>query len=293
MNEITVIPQKNMPEIMDKANKYLDSIGNNLSPVLRTQFIEICTSFGLNPFIKEVYGIPYQTKDGEKLSIIVGYEVYLKRAETSGQLSGWRAWTEGSFELVEVKKTMKKKDGGTWDKVVRVPRGDLKGCVEITRKDWDKPFYHEVYIEEYAQDNEMWGDKPRTMIKKVAIAQGFRMAFPVELGGMPCTQDEMPQVVDVTPMRETQPVITHAPDTPKREPISRQQGGEIDATLKAVGISQAEFFAAMNIKRYGELFTDEMTKINTWVDSRTATTTTESEPVLEPELTPEPTTELF
>ena len=159
----TVSPIKPPAQLMQSIEKYLESMGNKLSQKHRTQFIEIASAFQLNPFIREIYGIPY----GDNFNIIVGYEVYLKRAETSGQLAGWRAWTEG--------------EGSS-----------IKGCVEITRRDWSAPFYHEVYLEEYDQKNSMWKSKPRTMIKKVAIAQGFRMAFPVELGGIPYTADELP-----------------------------------------------------------------------------------------------------
>lgn len=159
----TVSAIKQPAQLMQSIEKYLESMGNKLSQKHRTQFIEIASAFQLNPFIREIYGIPY----GDNFNIIVGYEVYLKRAETSGQLAGWRAWTEGEG-------------------------ANIKGCVEITRRDWSAPFYHEVYLEEYDQRNSMWKSKPRTMIKKVAIAQGFRMAFPVELGGIPYTADELP-----------------------------------------------------------------------------------------------------
>jgi len=143
---------------------YLKSMGLNVNDDQAKKFIHIASSFGLNPFKREIYAIPY----GKTWNIIVGYEVYIKRAERSGKLAGWRAWTEGSKE-----------------------DGTLKGCVEIRRKDWDEPFYHEVYFDEYNQDNSMWKKKPRTMIKKVAIAQGFRLAFPDELAGMPYTADEI------------------------------------------------------------------------------------------------------
>lgn len=187
MNELMAI-ETNRPQtpvsVPDSViEEYLSSLGNNLSPKHRNQFIQIARAFNLNPFIREIYGIPYSGN----FNIIVGYEVYLKRAENSGMLGGWRAWTEG--------------EGAS-----------LKGCVEITRKDWTAPFYHEVYFEEYDQKNSMWKSKGRTMIKKVAIAQGFRMAFPVELGGIPYTADELPSVVsDSTPAR--------AP----KEPFHRQE----------------------------------------------------------------------
>jgi phage recombination protein Bet len=151
------------PSLNEVVFQYLDSFGNKLSAQHRNQFIQICSAFGLNPFIREIYGIPF----GDKFNIIVGYEVYLKRAEASGKLAGWKAWTEGEGR-------------------------HLKGCISITRKDWTEPFYHEVLLVEYDQANSMWKQKPATMLKKVAIAQGFRMCFPAELGGIPYTSDEIP-----------------------------------------------------------------------------------------------------
>ena len=166
MENIAVAVKNNqLPAVSEEVIiDYLKSMGLSVDDEQAKKFIHIAKSFGLNPFKREIYAIPY----GKNWNIIVGYEVYIKRAERSGKLAGWRAWTEGSKE-----------------------DGTLKGCVEIKRKDWGESFYHEVYFDEYNQDNAMWKKKPRTMIKKVAIAQGFRLAFPDELAGMPYTADEI------------------------------------------------------------------------------------------------------
>lgn len=148
---------------------YLKSMGLSVDDVNAKKFINIAKSFGLNPFKKEIYAVSYKNN----FNIIVGYEVYIKRAERTGKLAGWKAWTEGSIQ-----------------------NGDLKACVEIKRKDWNDPFYHEVYFDEYNQNNMIWNSKPRTMIKKVAIAQGFRLAFPDELGGIPYTSDEIDETIE-------------------------------------------------------------------------------------------------
>ncbi len=101
-------------QITDKLlDNYLVSIGNTLKPEQRNQFVQLAKAFNLNPFTREIYGIAY----GNNFNIIVGYEVYLKRAERSGMLAGWRAWTEGNGQ-------------------------SLRACVEIKRKDWESPFYH-------------------------------------------------------------------------------------------------------------------------------------------------------
>jgi len=181
---------------------YLVSFGlaEKLTPQERKQFVEVSMAFNLNPFKREIYCIPYGKGDKRKLSIITGYETYLKRADRTGRLAGWRAWTEGTYKVETVKK-----HGYNGDYEVRRPVGDLKAVVEITIAGWQKPFVHEVYLDEYAQDNDMWASKPRTMLKKVVIAQGFRMAFPDDMGGMPYTSDELPDTMtggfrDVTPV---------------------------------------------------------------------------------------------
>jgi phage recombination protein Bet len=178
----------------DKIREYLRAFGlaGQLDDNEVSQFVEIATAYQLNPFKREIYCIPYGQGEKRKLSIIVGYESYLKRADRLGMLKGWRAWTEGSFEIRTKTEKRPAKGGGTYDKLVRLPVGDLMAKIEIHREGWDKPFEHEVYLDEYAQDNDMWASKPRTMLKKVCIAQAFRMCFPDEMGGMPYTSDELP-----------------------------------------------------------------------------------------------------
>lgn len=217
---------------MAVAEQYLESFGNKLTKAHKNQFLSICQSFGLNPFLRQIYGIPF----GDKFNIIVGYEVYLQRAENSGQLAGWRSWTEGEGK-------------------------QMKGCIEITRRDWAAPFYHEVYLAEYDQNNQMWKSKPMTMIKKVAIAQGFRMAFPVELGGIPYTADEMPS----TPEIITPEPAKIAQIKPMADTISREVAASINNELKHAQISPAEFFEAFGIKRLGELKTSQLDDVDSWI----------------------------
>ena len=73
--------EENKNEFIQEASKYLESLGCNVSESHKHQFINICRSFGLNPFLREIYAVPY----GNNFNIIVGYEVYLKRAEASGR----------------------------------------------------------------------------------------------------------------------------------------------------------------------------------------------------------------
>lgn len=206
-NAIAERPAHQVAETIDarKIKEYLDAfgLGNNLNEQEVKQFTEIAQAFNLNPFKREIYCIPYGEGDRRRLSVITGYEVYLKRAERIGKLKGWRAWTEGEVKFIEKTKEIKTRNGGVWNKPYRAAEGNLRAIIEIHRSDWSQPFTHEVYLDEYYQDNEMWGSKPRTMLKKVVTAQGFRLAFPDELGGMPYTSEELPdQMVDVNPKGE-------------------------------------------------------------------------------------------
>jgi len=156
---------------------FIFSTGTTLNPQQKKLFVALAVHNQLDPFKREIHAIPYKDRDGKTtLSVVTGYEVYLKRAERSGKLDGWRVWTEGQGEA-------------------------LKAIVEIRRKDWTEPLRHEVIFKEYNLGRSLWISKPVTMIKKVAIAQGFRLAFPEELGGIPYTADEI----------DTEPIKTEAP----------------------------------------------------------------------------------
>lgn len=158
-------------------------------------FINQCVMFQLNPYKREIYLIKYSAKD--KATFVVGYETYLKRAERTGKMDGWTP-------------------GVTFDKEGRL----LSAWVDVYRKDWTHPLHHKVYLSEYLQTKEewvngartgrrlptkFWAEKPITMLKKVVVAQAFRMAFPDEMAGMPYTAEEMPVEHSRLPLEEVTP----------------------------------------------------------------------------------------
>jgi phage recombination protein Bet len=181
MNEVTVAqPNEVSVKIL---NSYLDSFGiaKNLTQEEKMQFVGIAHAWGLNPFKREIHVSAYGEGAYRQCSIIVGYEVYIKRAERTNKLKGWKAWTEGSVE-----------------------GKNLVAKVQIYRSDWEHPFEHEAYFDECAQYkkdgtiNAFWNKQPRFMLKKVAIGQAFRLCFSDDLGGMPYAEGELP-------MKEAEP----------------------------------------------------------------------------------------
>ena len=155
--------------------EYLKAYGFNksLSEAEQNQFIQTALAGDLNPFKREIHIAVYGEGANRKVSIITGYQIYLKRAERTGNLDGWSARLEG--------------DGS-----------NMKAIVEIFRKDWTHSFTHEVYWEEAVQKKkdgsptQFWAKQPRFQLRKVAIAQAFRLAFPDELGSLPYETAELP-----------------------------------------------------------------------------------------------------
>lgn len=149
---------------------HLENLGllNDLTTGEKNSYLQIAKAFNLNPFKREIHVSKYNGQ----MAIITGYEVYIKRAERTGQLDGWGVVTSGSVE-----------------------KNDLKATVTIYRKDRSHPFVWEAEYNEYVQKTKdgsvtkFW-KKAHTMIKKVAISQGFRLCFSDELGGMPYTSEE-------------------------------------------------------------------------------------------------------
>lgn len=164
INEIAIVDEKILVQ-------HLENIGliKDLTNGEKDSFVQIAKAFNLNPFKREIYASKY----GGQMSIIVGYEVYIKRAERTGQLDGWECVTTGS-----------------------VTTNDLVATITIYRKDRTRPFVWQAHYNECVQKTKegnvtkFW-QKASFMTKKVAISQGFRLCFSDELGGMPYTKEEM------------------------------------------------------------------------------------------------------
>ena len=214
MNEIAVANNQ-VAEVEDfkaVATDYLRGMGMSLPQKYANQFLEICKAYKLNPFKRECYAVGY----GDNWNIITGYEVYIKRAERSGKLDGWECYVEGSND------------------------NELRAIITIHRKDWSHPFVHVVYFNEAVQKkrdgsiNSMWLKMKTFMLRKVCIAQGFRLCFPDELGGMPYTNDEMgveevaPTVErNITPETETTTKPAVSENRQKLQKIVEQYGNKM------------------------------------------------------------------
>lgn len=153
---------------------YLKTITDSLDDAQRMQFCAVAKAFNLNPFKREIYATTYKDKNTGKtnMSIVVGYEVYLKRAEMNPNFDGF----ETEF----------RKDN---------ERGICCTCT-VYRKDRQHPTKSTVYMNEYSTGRSLWNTKPMVMLEKVAICTAFRRSFPTDFGGIPYAPEELSQTTE-------------------------------------------------------------------------------------------------
>jgi phage recombination protein Bet len=160
--------------------KFLCRGNKELSDAETFMFMSLCKFQKLNPFLNEAYAIKF----GDECQLVVGKEAYMKRAESSEKLEGLEAGLilEREGKLIEV-------EGSFLTPTDKL----LGGWASVHRNDRKYPTIIKVSFKEYDKGQSIWKTKPATMIRKVAIVQALREAFPENLGGM-YTEDELPEI---------------------------------------------------------------------------------------------------
>lgn len=186
------------PEIV---RKYLVSGSVPVSDQEIKMFLSLCIYQKLNPFLREVYLIKY--KEGQPAAMVTGKETFLKRAVRNPKYAGHKTGITAN-------------DAGNV----------VSAWAEVYVSGYQVPIRCEVDFEEYCQyaynyetkqkkPNRFWSEKPKTMLKKVALVQALREAFPEDFGGL-YSQEEMPIGERLLP---TEPVFF--PSAEIEEPKSR------------------------------------------------------------------------
>ncbi|MDR1562294.1 MAG: phage recombination protein Bet [Dysgonamonadaceae bacterium] len=154
-----------------------------------TQFICICKYNQLNPFLKEAYLIKFGNSPAQ---MVVSKEALMKRAEQCAEYDGFKAGLiiKRGNDIIEVE--------GNFSLPTDVLLG---GWAEVHRKDRKFPYVSRVSLSEYDKKQALWNEKKSTMIRKTAIVQALREAFPTQLGAMYTAEEQGVQDVpyeDVT-----------------------------------------------------------------------------------------------
>lgn len=137
-------------------------------------FLETCRQYKLNPFTKEAHLIHYDNNsDATASSIVLGKACYMQMAERHPQYDGFEAGV-----IVMANGQLFNREGA----IVYEGEALLGGWAKVYRKDRSRPSYSEVKFSEYDTGKSLWKAKPATMIRKVALVQALREAFPTTFG---------------------------------------------------------------------------------------------------------------
>ena len=156
-----------------------------------TMFLSLCKYQHLNPYLREAYLIKYGSSPA---TIVVGKDVFTKRANADPRYAGKQA----GIIVINAKGEYIEREGG----VVLPNETLIGGWAKVFVKGRETPEYVSVSFDEYAgrkKDgslNSNWADRPCTMIRKVALVQALREAFPENFQGL-YDQAEMKEVSDI------------------------------------------------------------------------------------------------
>lgn len=186
-------------------------------------FLNLCKFRGLNPWLKEAYLIKYGS---EPATIVTGKEAFEKRAEAHPQHDGHKA----GIIVLNADGELERRNGACYNKAAEEIIG---GWAEVWRKDHAHSTYIEVSFDEYAgrkKDgslNRQWASKPATMIRKVALVQALREAFPQTFGGMYSAEESGLEdaPADLTPPADAIPVDPDTGEVVDEQPEPPQDNG--------------------------------------------------------------------
>lgn len=132
-------------------------------------FLELCKAQKLNPFLREAYLIKF----GNDANIITSKDVFLKRARANESFRGFKAGI-----IVQNERGIENREGTFY---LKGQENLVGGWASIYIKDWDVPFDHTVSLSEFNKGTATWKNMPAIMIRKVALVQALREAFPDDL----------------------------------------------------------------------------------------------------------------
>ncbi len=172
---------------------YLVSGNGNVTDQELVMFMNLCKYQKLNPFLNEAYLVKFGSQPAQ---IIVSKEAFMKRAESHPNYEGFEAGiiVERDGKLVEVEGAVKLSN----DKLIG-------GWAKIYRSDRQKPITSRISLDEFSKGQATWKQMPLNMIRKSAIVNAQREAFPETLGAM-YTEDDANVTApkDITPEQAMQ-----------------------------------------------------------------------------------------
>lgn len=168
---------------------------NLLSEKQIGQALTLIKGRNLNPFANEVYIVAYKNKGGgTEFSLIVSKEAFLKRAAQCKDYEGF----EAGVVVLDADGVQVERKGS-----LVLPNDTIVGgWARVYRKNFKVPVEVYISMSEYDKGRSTWKAMPATMIRKTALVNALREAFPDDLGNM-YTEDDggetFDRIKDVTP----------------------------------------------------------------------------------------------
>ena len=166
----------------DMVKSFLVNGNGNITDQEALMFISLCKYQHLNPFLKEAYLIKFGNSPAQQ---IVSKEAFMKRAEQNPHFKGMQAGciVVRNNEVVETKGAFV------------LPKDELVGgWATVKRDDRDVPITVQISFNEFSKGQSTWKSMPANMIRKTAIVNALREAFPNDLGAMYTEEDAQTQV---------------------------------------------------------------------------------------------------
>lgn len=164
---------------------YLVNGNGNVTDQEVGMFLNLCRFQHLNPFLREAYLIKF---GNQPATIVTGKEAITKRAMRNPTYAGQQA---GIVIFHEESGELEHRNGAL------LLNGEqlVGGWAKVYVKGYQVPVEAVVSFDEYVGRkgdgtiNNQWATKPATMIRKVALVQAMREAFPEDLGGLYASEE--------------------------------------------------------------------------------------------------------
>lgn len=190
--------------VMDVKNYLVNGNANKVTPQEVGMFLKLCEGQKLNPFLREAYLVKYGDQAAQ---MVVGKDAFTKRAESNPNYKG----AKSGVIVVNLSKQIENREGT----FVYAEGGEklVGGWARVHFKDDKEEVFNTVSLSEYNTGKSLWASKPATMIRKVALVQALREAFPNALGQLYIAEE-----VGVDEELPTDPINPKEDDKPQEPP---------------------------------------------------------------------------
>ena len=193
---------------------YLVNGGGNVSDQEVVMFLNLCRYQKLNPFLREAYLIKYGSQPA---TMVTGKDAIIKRATRNDKYAG----SVAGIIVINADGEIERRTGTFHLKNEEL----VGGWAEVFVKGYEQPIENEVSLDEYigvkstGEINSQWSKKPATMIRKVALVQALREAFPEDLQGMYEAEEmNVDMNLDTAPIEQPTEAVVEEVKPEKTEP---------------------------------------------------------------------------